>query len=271
MDPASASSVAARARTENFPVASLLFPRAYRPHLRAIYGFARLVDILGDEYEGDRLEALEELEAEVARCYEREPTWEVMRELQPTIRTCSLPREPFLRLIEANRMDQRVSEYATWADVKHYCIHSADPCGRLVLGVLRQLDDAELVAASDSVCTGLQLVNFLQDVPRDLELGRVYLPAEDRRTFGDPPLDRPSEELRGLLRFEAQRAVDLLAAGEVLRERIGGRLGRAVALFSRGGLAALDALESAGWDIFSGRPRPSRARLAREAAIVLVR
>jgi phytoene/squalene synthetase len=164
-----------------------------------------------------------------------------------------------------------VSEYATWADLKHYCVHSADPCGRLVLGVLRKLDDAELVAASESVCTGLQLVNFLQDVPTDLELGRVYLPAEDRRTFGDPLLDRPSEELRGLLRFEAQRAVDLLAAGEVLRERIGGRLGRAVALFARGGLAALDALESAGWDIFNGRPRPSRARLAREAAIVLVR
>jgi phytoene/squalene synthetase len=140
-----------------------------------------------------------------------------------------------------------------------------------VLGVLRRLDDAEIVEASDSVCTGLQLVNFLQDVPRDLELGRIYLPAVDRHTFGDPPLDRPTEELRALLRFEAQRATELLAAGEVLREQIGGRLGRAVALFSRGGLAALDALDAAGWDIFSGRPRPSRARLAREAALVLVR
>jgi phytoene/squalene synthetase len=114
-------------------------------------------------------------------------------------------------------------------------------------------------------------VNFLQDVPRDLELGRIYLPREDRSTFGDPPLDRPTDELRGLLRFEAQRAAELLAAGEVLRAGIGGRLGRAVALFSRGGLAALDALEAANWDIFSGRPRPSRARLAREAALVLVR
>jgi phytoene/squalene synthetase len=140
-----------------------------------------------------------------------------------------------------------------------------------VLGVLRKLDEPELVAASDSVCTGLQLVNFLQDVPRDLELGRIYLPREDRSTFGDPPLDRPTDELRALLRFEAQRAAELLAAGEVLRAGIGGRLGRAVALFSRGGLAALDALEAANWDIFSGRPRPSRARLAREAALVLVR
>jgi squalene synthase HpnC len=263
--------IAARAAGENFPVGSVLFPRPLRAHIRALYCYARFVDELGDAYEGDRLAALDELEGEVDAAFAGEATWPVVRNVQPTIREFDLPLEPFLRLIEANRMDQRVSEYATWADVKHYCIHSADPCGRLVLGVLRQLDDAELVAASDSVCTGLQLVNFLQDVPRDLELGRVYLPAEDRRTFGDPPLDRPSEELHGLLRFEAQRAVELLAAGEVLRERIGGRLGRAVALFSRGGLAALDALESAGWDIFSGRPRPSRARLAREAAIVLVR
>src|SRR5204862_4766634 len=219
-----------------------------------------LVDILGDEAEGDRLALLDELEREVEACYGGSPSWPVLRELQPTIAEFDLPHEPFLRLIEANRIDQRVAEYETWADLKGYCVHSADPCGRLVLGVVRRLDDAELVAASDSVCTGLQLVNFLQDVPRDLELGRVYLPADDRRTFGDPPLDRPTEELRGLLRFEAQRAADLLAAGEVLRERIGGRLGRAVALFARGGLAALDALESAGWDIFGGRPRPSRAR-----------
>ena len=263
--------IAARAAGENFPVGSVLFPRPLRSHIRALYCYARFVDELGDAYEGNRLAALDELEGEVDAAFAGEATWPVVQNVQPTIRQFDLPREPFLRLIEANRMDQRVSEYATWADLKHYCVHSADPCGRLVLGVLRKLDDAELVAASDSVCTGLQLVNFLQDVPTDLELGRVYLPAEDPRTFGDPPLDRPSEELRGLLRFEAQRAVDLLAAGEVLRERIGGRLGRAVALFARGGLAALDALESAGWDIFNGRPRPSRARLAREAAIVLVR
>jgi squalene synthase HpnC len=263
--------IAARAAGENFPVGSVLFPRSLRPHIRALYCYARLVDELGDAYEGDRLAALDELEQEVDAAFAGEATWPVLRNVQPTIRRFGLPREPFLRLIEANRMDQRVNEYETWADLQHYCVHSADPCGRLVLGVLRRLDDEEVVAASDSVCTGLQLVNFLQDVPRDLELGRIYLPAEDRRTFGDPPLDRPSEELRGLLRFEAQRAAELLTAGEVLRERIGGRLGRAVALFSRGGLAALDALEAAGWDVFSGRPRPSRARLAREAALVLVR
>lgn len=263
--------VAARAAGENFPVGSLLFPRALRPHVRALYCYARLVDELGDAYEGDRLAALDELERELDLTFDGEPTWPVLRNVAPTVREFDLPREPFLRLIEANRIDQRVSEYETWGDVKQYCAYSADPCGRLVLGLLRALDDAELVAASDSVCTGLQLVNFLQDVPRDLALGRVYLPAEDRRRFGDPPLERPSGELSELLRFEAERARALLGAGEVLRDRIGGRLGRAVALFSRGGLAALDALESARWDVFTQRPRPSRARLAREAALTLVR
>jgi squalene synthase HpnC len=274
--------VAARARTENFPVASLLFPRALRPHLRAVYGFARLVDILGDEADGDRLALLDELEREVDACYtampvargralpgraagQQGPTWPVMQELQPTIEEFDLPREPFLRLIEANRMDQRNAEYETWADVKHYCVHSADPVGRLVLGLLRRADDDELVAASDDVCTGLQLVNFLQDVPRDLALGRIYMPADDRRRFGVSVLDAPNQPLTQLLRFEAERARGLLGGGRILQERIGGRVGRAVGLFARGGLAALDALEGANWDIFTQRPRPSRLRLAREA------
>src|SRR5439155_19710467 len=189
--------------------------------------------------------------------------------LAPTIRAFDLPREPFLRLIEANRIDQRVSSYETWADVKHYCVHSADPVGRLVLGVLGRAEP-ELVALSDDVCTGLQLVNFLQDVPRDLVLGRVYMPAEDRRRFGVTDLDGPNEPLRQLLEFEAGRARSLLASGEPLGRRLGGRTGRAVTAFARGGLAAVDALERARFDVFSGRPKPSRARLARTAIGALV-
>jgi squalene synthase HpnC len=260
--PMDVASVARRARTENFPVASLLFPGRLRPHLRAIYGFARLVDILGDEIEGDRLEALDELEREVERCYSGVPEWPVMSVLQPTIREFSLPREPLERLIEANRMDQRISEYETWEDLRFYCKHSADPVGRLVLGVLRLADDGTLVALSDDVCTGLQLVNFLQDVPRDLALGRIYLPAADRRLFDVHVLDRPTPELRALLEFEAARARGLLGSGRSLQERIGGRTGRAVGLFARGGLAAIEALEAAQWDVFTQRPRPSRMRLA---------
>jgi squalene synthase HpnC len=254
--------VARRASTENFPVASLLFPRRLRPHLRAVYGFARLVDILGDEVEGDRLAALDELEGEVDACYTSTPTWPVMEVLQPTIREFSLPREPFLRLIEANRMDQRISEYETWDDLREYCRRSADPVGHLVLGLLRLDGETELVAASDDVCTGLQLVNFLQDVPRDLEFGRIYMPRQDRERFGVTELDRANPALTQLLRFEAERARGLLSGGQILQARIGGRVGRAVGLFARGGLAALDALEAARWDVFTQRPRPSRTRLA---------
>jgi phytoene/squalene synthetase len=194
----------------------------------------------------------------------------VLVEVQPTIRRFGLPREPFLRLIEANRMDQRVAEYETWDDVRHYCVHSADPCGRLVLGVLGRLDDTEAVSLSDDVCTGLQLVNFLQDVPRDLVLGRIYLPAEDRRRYRVAALDRPSPQLTELLAFEAGRARRYLASGAPLGRRIGGRVGRAVAAFAHGGLAAVDALERARFDVFTRRPKPSRARLARAAVGALV-
>src|SRR5918911_3801568 len=270
MEAASVAAVAARASGENFPVASLLFPRHLRPHLRRVYGYCRLVDILGDEAEGDRLALLDELEREGDACYGGEPTWPVMRALQPTVAEFDLPREPFLRLIEANRMDQRVAEYETWGDLKWYCVHSADPCGRLVLGVLRRLGDERAVALSDDVCTGLQLVNFLQDVPRDLALGRIYLPAEDRRRFDVTELGRPNEPLRRLLAFEAERARRLLSSGDELGRRIRGRTGRAIAAFARGGLAAVAALERARFDVFSGRPKPSRAQLARVAAGALV-
>jgi squalene synthase HpnC len=267
LDP---SEVAARAGTENFPIASLLFPRPLRPHLRAIYGYARLVDLLGDEWEGDRLAALDDLEREVERCYSGESTWPVLQRVQPTILEFELPREPFLRLIEANRMDQRITEYEAWDDLREYCRHSADPVGRLVLGILRRADEPGLVKASDEVCTGLQLVNFLQDVPRDLALGRVYLPAEDRRRFGVSELDRPSDELRRVLVFESARARGLLRSGEPLGAALGGRVGRGVALFARGGLAALDQLERLDYDIFTRRPVPPRRRLAWEAVKVAV-
>ena len=115
------ASISARARGENFPVASLAFPRELRPHIRALYSYARLVDILGDELEGGpeaRLAALDGLEREVDAAFAGAATWPVLVELQPTIREFDLPREPFVRLIDANRMDQRISEYDTWDDLR---------------------------------------------------------------------------------------------------------------------------------------------------------
>jgi squalene synthase HpnC len=260
----------ARARGENFPVASLLAPRDARPHLRAIYGFARLVDNLGDEAEGNRELLLDELEREL----DGPPRTEIMRRLHATIAACRLPREPFARLIEANRIDQTKARYETWDEVRWYCTYSAEPVGRLVLGVYGRADEPDLVAMSDDVCTGLQLVNFLQDPPRDLALGRVYLPQEDLRRFGvgDEELAGPvTARLAALLRFEADRARALLARGVPLSRAVGGRAGLSVALFARGGLAALDALERAGWDVFTRRPAPSRWTLARLALRELTR
>jgi squalene synthase HpnC len=255
----------ARSTGENFPVASLLAPPHARPHLKAVYGFARLVDNLGDEAEGDREALLDELERELDRCYDAAPASAIMRRLQATIAACDLPREPFWRLIEANRIDQRTFRYETWDDLRGYCTYSAEPVGRLVLGIYGLAGDPELVSMSDDVCTGLQLVNFLQDPPRDLALGRVYLPQEDMRRFcvRDPELAGPgSDRLVTLCRFEADRAVGLLRRGLPLADAIGGRTGRSIGLFARGGLAALGALERSGWDVFARRPAPTRITFA---------
>jgi squalene synthase HpnC len=263
-----AARIDARARGENFPVASLIAPRWARPHLRAIYGFARLVDNLGDEAQGDREALLDELEREL----EGPPRTEIMQRLRVTIAAQGLVLDPFRRLIEANRMDQRRTRYETWEDVREYCTYSADPVGRLVLGVYGRAGEPELVAGSDSVCTGLQLVNFIQDPPRDLLLGRVYLPQEDLRRFGvaDEDLGGPlTDSIASLLRFEAERARSLLRQGFPLAEALGGRAGISAALYARGGLAALDAVERAGWDVFTRRPAPSRWTFARLALLEL--
>ena len=265
-----AERINARASGENFPVVSVLAPRWARPHLRAIYGFARLVDNLGDEARGDRAALLDELERELGG----PPRSEVMQRVHVSIKKRSLPREPFARLIEANRIDQRKSRYESWAEVRKYCTYSADPVGRLVLAVYGRGEDQDLLALSDSVCTGLQLVNFLQDPPRDLGLGRVYLPQESLRRFGvqDADLAGPlNEPIAALLRHEAERARGLLVAGLPLKRALGGRAGMSVALYARGGLAALDALERADWDVFSSRPAPTRWTFARLALAEVVR
>jgi squalene synthase HpnC len=265
-----AERIAARAAGENFPVVSFLAPRWARPYLRAVYGFARLVDNLGDEAEGDRNALLDELEREL----DGPPTTEIMRRVHETIAARTLPKEPFRRLIEANRIDQVKSRYETWDQVREYCTYSADPVGRLVLGVYGRADEPGLVAMSDSICTGLQLVNFLQDPPRDLALGRVYLPQESLRRFQveDGDLAGPlTERVAALLRFEAERARELLEAGLPLAKALGGRPGMSVALYARGGLAALAALERAGFDVFTSRPAPTRSTFVRLALRELVR
>ncbi|HEY2398065.1 MAG TPA: squalene synthase HpnC [Solirubrobacteraceae bacterium] len=255
--------VMARAQTENFPVASRVLPRRVRSHLLALYGFARLVDELGDSAEGDRLAALDSLEGELDRAFEGRAQHPLLVRLQPTLRECKLPRGPFVRLIEANRLDQRVSRYATWEELRAYCVLSADPVGELVLGVLAAATPAR-VALSDSICTALQLTEHLQDVAEDLARGRVYLPGEDLARFGctieQLSAAHAGGPLRELLAFEVARARGLLAEGQPLIGELRGRARIALAGFVAGGRAALDAIERAGYDVLAGPPRAGTGR-----------
>jgi len=259
----SAQAVLAKAAGENFPVASRLLPRETRGHLLAVYGFARLVDDLGDEVGGDRVAHLDWLQQEVDRVYVGTPTHPLMRRLVPTVRRFEIPPEPFLRLIAANRQDQEVTAYPTFADLRAYCELSANPVGRLVLLVLEAATPMRL-RLSDSVCTGLQLVEHWQDVAEDLGRGRVYLPQEDLERFGVTRDDlagaRPSGGVRRLMAFEVDRARALLDQGAPLARDLGGRAGFAVAAFVAGGRSALDAIARAGYDVLSLRPRPSVGR-----------
>jgi squalene synthase HpnC len=254
------------AAAENFPVASRLLPRAQREHLLALYGFARLADDIGDESTGDRLAELDWLEGEVDRAFAGVATHPVLVRLEPTIRACRLDRQPFLDLIEANRRDQIVSSYASWSDLIGYCALSANPVGRLVLAVF-DAASTERLAWSDDVCSGLQVVEHLQDVGEDAHRGRVYLPADDLAAAGCErgdllqPVAGPA--LRAAVAAIAGRARTLLASGTPLARSLRGRPGWAVAGFCAGGLAALDAIAANDHDVLSRPARPSRARVIR--------
>jgi len=259
----------ARAGSENFPVASRLLPAAEREHLLALYGFARLVDELGDGLDGspaERLAALDWLSAELAGAFAGTARHPLMRRLQGTIEACALEPGPFERLIEANRLDQRVSRYATWGELRRYCSFSADPVGELVLAIFGVLSP-ERVALSDRICTALQLAEHCQDVAEDLRAGRIYLPAEDLARFGCSEQELAAAHapaaLREVLAFEVERARGLIAEGLPLLATLRGRPRLAVAAFAAGGTAALDAIERAGYDVLPGPPKASAPRRLR--------
>ena len=272
----SAEAVMARAGGENFPVASRVLPADSRAHLLAVYGFARLVDELGDVAEGDRLAALDWLERELDGAFAGRASHPLLVRLQATIAACGLEREPFARLIEANRLDQRKHSYESWSELRGYCALSADPVGELVLAVLGQ-SSPHRVALSDSICTALQLTEHCQDVAEDRGAGRVYLPREDLERFGCPEqaLDAPhaGQPLRAVIAFEVERARRLLSEGAPLVGELRGRGRFAVAAFVVGGRTALEAIELAGYDVLAGPPRVGpRLRagaLARTLALAL--
>ncbi|QES59246.1 squalene synthase HpnC [Streptomyces venezuelae] len=294
-DPVHVSATLDKAAAENFPVAPVFLPRAWRDGLTAVYGYARLVDDIGDgdlapgghdavllgldpAAVDDRLAMLDALEADLHRVFNRSaatdgsPRHPLLQALQPVVRAHGLTPEPFLGLIEANRQDQRVTRYETYADLAGYCELSANPVGRLVLS-LTGTSTPERIRRSDAVCTALQIVEHIQDVAEDLGRDRIYLPAEDMRRFHvtEPDLKAPSAgaAVRSLVAFETERARALLDEGTPLVGSVHGRLRLLLAGFVGGGRAALRAVTAAGFDVLPGPPKPTKSGLLREVAAVL--
>jgi squalene synthase HpnC len=272
--------VAAKASAENFPVALRVLPKRWRAHLSALYGFARLVDDIGDEplpgmpHDADsspetitatRLMLLDELARDVARIYDAgapEPELAAIRALQATVRDCGVPSQPLYDLIQANRQDQLVTRYDTYEDLESYCELSANPVGQVVLYIVGAATP-ERIAASGNVCTALQIIEHSQDVAEDLANGRIYLPARDMDAYGvtEADLAKPaaSQRVRDLIKFEADRAGTLLNAGAPLVGTLRGAARLAIAGYVAGGRATLKAIEASRYDVLRSTPKPGKA------------
>ncbi|MFZ4162372.1 squalene synthase HpnC [Actinospica acidiphila] len=281
-----------KAAAENFPVAPFFLPRAWRDDLMAVYGFARLVDDIGDgdlapggadaralgvpeNKAGDRLTLLDALEADLHRVFDPTgpaPRHPLLLRLERTVRRRALTPEPFLGLIAANRQDQLVTRYETYDDLLAYCELSANPVGRLVLAVTGTATP-ERIRRSDAICTALQIVEHLQDVAEDLGRDRIYVPAADMKRFHvqEADLAEPTAgaSVRALVAFQAQRALDLLDEGAPLVGSVRGRLRLLLAGFVAGGRAAVRAIAAADHDVLPGPPKPGTLQLLREAGVTL--
>ncbi|MDE0132355.1 MAG: squalene synthase HpnC [bacterium] len=256
----------ARAGRENFPVALRALPDSLRRHLQAIYGYARLTDNLGDEYPGDRLDALDWLERQLDKLFAGDASHPVFSALLPTVEAFELSRTPFDRLLAANRMDQHKKSYANWDELMEYCRLSANPVGHLVLAVFESATDDRL-AASDAVCSGLQVLEHLQDLGEDARAGRIYMPADDMKRFGCTPGDllapTTGERLRMLVAHQVGRTRVMVEKGGSLVASLRGYHRLAVAGFVAGGLAGLDAISAARFDVLGGTRQAGNLRLFR--------
>ncbi len=267
-----AEEVVANASGENFPVALRVLPAVHRRHLTALYGFARLTDDLGDEAretgQADgalRLRLLDELDADVDRIYQgATPRSPVMQNMAVTVAECHVPAQPLRDLIQANRQDQRVTRYQTFAELAQYCELSANPVGQIVLYIFGVATE-ERIALSDNICTALQLAEHWQDVAEDLANGRIYLPAEDLDRFNvtEADLAVPTAGLavRDLMRFETDRAAGLLDQGAPLVGTLRGAARVAVAGYLAGGRAALAAIRGQRYDVLIATARPRKPRM----------
>ena len=261
-----------RQHQENFTVVSWFLPRELRAPMFAVYAFCRYTDDLGDEATGDRLALLDDWETQLRRAFE--PAWQppdhpIAVALADLAQRKPLDADPFLRLIEANRLDQTKSRYADFQELLAYCRLSANPVGEMLLA-LWEVNDAERRKLSDATCTALQLANHWQDVRRDWQAGRLYLPLDDLRRFGlseDALADqiaaaRADDAFRRMMRFQVDRAEAWFRQGDALVALVPRELAVDLRLFSDGGRAVLRAIAAQDYDVLAARPRVARRRRA---------
>jgi squalene synthase HpnC len=263
---------AAQMTAENFPVALKIVPPRPRAHLQRVYGFARFIDDVGDTATGDRSALLDLVETDVRALERGAQILTPVRELVPLVRECAVPLDPFLDLIEANRLDQQVSRYPVFADLLDYCRLSAAPIGRLVLYVAGAATERN-IADSDQVCAALQVLEHCQDVGEDARAGRVYLPATELEAAGIDDAELlgsiTNGRLRSVVSVQVERSVELLAPGRALVHRLRGWSRFAVAGYVGGGRATADALRAADFDVLAATHKPGKGRTAYHALRLL--
>jgi squalene synthase HpnC len=250
---------------ENFNVASWLLPKQLHQHFYNLYAYCRWADDLGDEIPTKEraLELLNWWEQELNECYEARPSHPVFIALRETVVAKDVPKYPFADLLKAFRQDQMVKRYKNWDGVLDYCVYSANPVGRLVL-YLCGYRDRERQALSDATCTALQLANFWQDVSRDLDIGRIYIPMDRAAAHGLAEQDiverKFDERYVALMKELIARTRELFAQGRPLSRMVDGKLSVDLEMFSRGGVAVLDSIEAQGYDTLHQRPSVSKGK-----------
>jgi squalene synthase HpnC len=258
----------AQSHYENFPVFLSLFTRRQQDGLAAIYAFARTADDFVDEpeFEGMRDTLIESWENQLLQCGSGKATHPILIALGSALRDFNLSLKPFLDLLDAFKQDCRVQRYETYGDLLNYCARSANPVGRLVLGVLG-IDNPELTRFSDSICTALQLTNFWQDLSIDIPRNRLYLPLEDLERFSIPltPLrnGRAPAGFDRLMGYEIRRTRKLFQDGKPLLTRTGYKGGLYFTCVWLGGTTVLNMVKDARETIVHRRPSLSSYSLAR--------
>ena len=260
---------------ENFNVVSWLLPKELHQHFYNVYAYCRWADDLGDEIPDPQraLDLLDWWEQELSACYQGNPSHPVFIALRETIVAKDIPKQPFADLLKAFRQDQTVKRYPTWDSVLNYCVYSANPVGRLVLYLCGYRDE-QRQRLSDATCTALQLANFWQDVLRDLEKGRIYIPLDAAGAHGlgegDIVNRRFDDRYANLMKDLIARTRTLFAEGAPLAKMVDSRLSIDLDMFSRGGLAVLDAIEASGYDTLHERPSIGKGKQARLLGRALV-